>query len=379
MLHTCNMYANTMQTQPARHAACSHLDALLTSCASDTSVNSNHSINPTPASSVYSNSNRSSISEGSQNILLSMVSNPGSSMNNPAQQLWLSSASQDSLSNTTFTNWNFNSVNKPIDRPGVLSNPTSPLPPKFPLPLRGATNQNKSLQFSLNDPFLPASLKNESDVDSCSGLYQINSSENLYRSLSNQLFNSANSNNLNNDSLLNNQFLNKNYHNKKALFNLTDESQYNYNSFSSNSSNMGDELNGVSFYESYTLNPNPNLLPDADKQMGSPPNYDSPKQLANANNLNALNKVNKTLFKTELCDSFVKLGYCPYNEKCQFAHGYDELKSPSRPKKWKTKMCKNWIEKGHCRYGKRCCYKHGENDDGSDVHNQLSPIAVLKH
>lgn len=73
-------------------------------------------------------------------------------------------------------------------------------------------------------------------------------------------------------------------------------------------------------------------------------------------------QINKSLFKTELCDSYSKLGYCPYNNKCQFAHGEADLIKVPRNKNFKTKMCKNWLELGYCKYGKRCCYKHGQLD-----------------
>lgn len=73
-------------------------------------------------------------------------------------------------------------------------------------------------------------------------------------------------------------------------------------------------------------------------------------------------QINKSLFKTELCDSYSKLGYCPYNNKCQFAHGEADLIKVPRSRNFKTKMCKNWLELGYCKYGKRCCYKHGQLD-----------------
>lgn len=70
--------------------------------------------------------------------------------------------------------------------------------------------------------------------------------------------------------------------------------------------------------------------------------------------------VNTQLYKTELCASYIKMGICPYGNKCQFAHGENELKSVSRPPKWRSKPCANWSKFGSCRYGNRCCFKHGE-------------------
>ncbi|AAS54533.1 AGR044Cp [Eremothecium gossypii ATCC 10895] len=74
-------------------------------------------------------------------------------------------------------------------------------------------------------------------------------------------------------------------------------------------------------------------------------------------------KVNKMLYKTELCESFATTGACKYDNKCQFAHGLHELKFKERSDKFRTKPCINWSKTGYCRYGKRCCFKHGDDDD----------------
>lgn len=74
-------------------------------------------------------------------------------------------------------------------------------------------------------------------------------------------------------------------------------------------------------------------------------------------------KVNRSLYKTELCESFTTKGYCKYGNKCQFAHGLQELKFKERNNKFRTKPCVNWSKTGYCRYGKRCCFKHGDDED----------------
>ncbi|ONH65066.1 mRNA decay factor CTH1 [Cyberlindnera fabianii] len=68
--------------------------------------------------------------------------------------------------------------------------------------------------------------------------------------------------------------------------------------------------------------------------------------------------VNTELYKTELCTTFLKSGSCPYGNKCQFAHGENELKVVERGSKWRSKPCANWTKTGSCRYGNRCCFKH---------------------
>ena len=73
--------------------------------------------------------------------------------------------------------------------------------------------------------------------------------------------------------------------------------------------------------------------------------------------------VNKTLYKTELCESFTIKGYCKYGNKCQFAHGLNELKFKKKSNNYRTKPCINWSKLGYCPYGKRCCFKHGDDKD----------------
>ncbi|PSK40387.1 hypothetical protein C7M61_000022 [Candidozyma pseudohaemuli] len=70
--------------------------------------------------------------------------------------------------------------------------------------------------------------------------------------------------------------------------------------------------------------------------------------------------INTQLYKTELCVSYMKMGVCPYGNKCQFAHGQEDLKTVERPANWRLKPCANWAKYGLCRYGKRCCFKHGD-------------------
>lgn len=65
-------------------------------------------------------------------------------------------------------------------------------------------------------------------------------------------------------------------------------------------------------------------------------------------------------YKTELCQSHQTLGYCEYENLCQFAHGVDELKPRQFGLKYKTEECKNYHADGHCRFGSRCKFLHDE-------------------
>ncbi|KAK5780853.1 putative mRNA-binding protein CTH1 PWA37_003511 [Arxiozyma heterogenica] len=74
-------------------------------------------------------------------------------------------------------------------------------------------------------------------------------------------------------------------------------------------------------------------------------------------------EINKQLYKTELCESFTTKGFCKYGNKCQFAHGLNELKFKQRSNNFRTKPCINWDKLGYCPYGKRCLFKHGDDRD----------------
>lgn len=101
-------------------------------------------------------------------------------------------------------------------------------------------------------------------------------------------------------------------------------------------------------------------------------------------------QINKQLYKTELCESFTTKGHCKYGNKCQFAHGLDELKIKERRNNFRTKPCVNWAKLGYCPYGKRCCFKHGNDRDiqiyvnagaikkGEESAQQAAPVSPPK-
>jgi hypothetical protein len=97
------------------------------------------------------------------------------------------------------------------------------------------------------------------------------------------------------------------------------------------------------------------------------------------------------LFKTRLCERFQTEGFCPYGDKCSFAHGSDDLreiplemqagfalessnginiaKAGSVPRKvnpavinplYKTKLCEKFMKEKFCQYGSNCHFAHGE-------------------
>jgi len=75
--------------------------------------------------------------------------------------------------------------------------------------------------------------------------------------------------------------------------------------------------------------------------------------------------VKRELYKTELCRHYVLREQCPYKDKCQFAHGSEEIVDIIRHPKYKTELCKGYHSTGFCPYGPRCHFIHGDPEDNS--------------
>lgn len=73
-------------------------------------------------------------------------------------------------------------------------------------------------------------------------------------------------------------------------------------------------------------------------------------------------------YKTELCRPYEENGSCKYGDKCQFAHGYGELRNLARHPKYKTELCRTFHTIGFCPYGPRCHFIH--NFEEARIHNQ---------
>lgn len=95
------------------------------------------------------------------------------------------------------------------------------------------------------------------------------------------------------------------------------------------------------------------------------PVNDKQKQKLKKNALDFVNyeeeKKNDPKYKTELCKSFRDTNFCPYGNRCRFAHGKKELFIKNLDtNKYKQKQCNSFKESGYCLYGSRCNFKHGE-------------------
>ena len=67
-------------------------------------------------------------------------------------------------------------------------------------------------------------------------------------------------------------------------------------------------------------------------------------------------------YKTELCRTYAEHGTCRYGDKCQFAHGRDDLRAVARHPKYKTDLCRTYHTTGLCPYGPRCHFIHNEDE-----------------
>ena len=114
--------------------------------------------------------------------------------------------------------------------------------------------------------------------------------------------------------------------------------------------------------------------------------------------------MNPGKYKTVLCKHFGQNGTCSYGDKCQFAHGFQELKNSSNPTgipdqgsmmqtsqpslnmtkvtpnpaNYKIVKCRTWESTGSCKYGSVCTFAHGDNElrTKSDNNLQMSDSAV---
>lgn len=80
-------------------------------------------------------------------------------------------------------------------------------------------------------------------------------------------------------------------------------------------------------------------------------------------------------YKTELCRSFAEVGSCKYGDKCQFAHGEEELRTVNRHPKFKTENCKSFHSTGFCPYGPRCHFIHN-TDESSKKSNGMQQVST---
>lgn len=90
----------------------------------------------------------------------------------------------------------------------------------------------------------------------------------------------------------------------------------------------------------------------------SRPNKASNSNSSSSSSVSSSSGTNGNRYKTELCRPFQEKGACKYGEKCQFAHGKQELRAVNRHPKYKTDLCRTYHTVGFCPYGPRCHFIH---------------------
>ncbi|ODQ63256.1 hypothetical protein NADFUDRAFT_53528 [Nadsonia fulvescens var. elongata DSM 6958] len=128
-----------------------------------------------------------------------------------------------------------------------------------------------------------------------------------------------------------------------------------------------DSTTAQDFWSLSTLSPDPqsSTLPSTSPVADIDPTPKKKKK--RSKNRKKSPKTNADLYKTEPCVAYAqslktkRVGKCPYGDKCQFAHGPEELRSVAetlRPQNYRSKRCVNWAKYGVCVYNDRCCFRH---------------------
>ncbi|KAJ3217618.1 hypothetical protein HDU67_007560 [Dinochytrium kinnereticum] len=92
------------------------------------------------------------------------------------------------------------------------------------------------------------------------------------------------------------------------------------------------------------------------------------------------------LYKTRLCERFETEGACPYGSRCTFAHGTPELRDratfggeqdqknegPENPL-YKTRLCERFVKENFCQYGPRCNFAHSPEE----LRTRPTPVAFV--
>lgn len=108
----------------------------------------------------------------------------------------------------------------------------------------------------------------------------------------------------------------------------------------------------------------------------SEPVVDRSAQLAQQQQqVNQQQQSNSSRYKTELCRPYEENGTCKYGDKCQFAHGFHELRSLIRHPKYKTELCRTFHTIGFCPYGPRCHFVH----NAEEARNNSPPPPAIKN
>lgn len=71
-------------------------------------------------------------------------------------------------------------------------------------------------------------------------------------------------------------------------------------------------------------------------------------------------EISAVTYKTEICRSHFLNGFCEYESRCQYAHGFGQLRARNFDEKYKTEACRLWHGGLDCPFLSRCKFIHDE-------------------
>ena len=89
--------------------------------------------------------------------------------------------------------------------------------------------------------------------------------------------------------------------------------------------------------------------------------YTSEESMTATKDSQGAEKVSEEKYKTEMCKNWMETDTCRYGNKCQFAHGKEELdifRSSKKDDNKRTKNCRVFYKEKQCMYGSRCMFRH---------------------
>ncbi|KAL7319257.1 hypothetical protein PS15m_002415 [Mucor circinelloides] len=146
--------------------------------------------------------------------------------------------------------------------------------------------------------------------------------------------------------------------------------------------------NQQSQHQSHSLQQPPQQLSEHKEHYHQPQPHQQQQQqqISSPSTPQQTQQQNSPLYKTRLCERFETEGSCPYGPKCNFAHGIVELRGritgdPSNQQQYqqdknddrinvdsngnqlfKTKLCEKFMKDKFCQYGPKCHFAHGEDE-----------------
>ncbi|GAN08122.1 bis(5'-nucleosyl)-tetraphosphatase [Mucor ambiguus] len=137
----------------------------------------------------------------------------------------------------------------------------------------------------------------------------------------------------------------------------------------------------------HPLQPQPQQLAETHKEhYHQPQQQQQQQQIPSPSPSQQALQQNSPLYKTRLCERFETEGSCPYGPKCNFAHGVVELRGRTTGdasyqhqyqqdknddrinidsngnQLFKTKLCEKFMKDKFCQYGPKCHFAHGEEE-----------------